>query len=373
MGNALRLTISALAAASAVAGCFGATGRDHDNGEIISGGASGNTGNRGGTGGVVGTSGTGGASGSSVGGNSTGGTAVGGTGAVTSENVGRACATDAECGAGLTCIQRTDTLTLGGGPPKGLCSIACSTHDTCLEFSSDAWCVEYDNGGYCLEGCLIDQEPAVKCHDRLEFVCNVLDFAPLGTGCSDLDPCGSNEVCLSGECNLALTVCMPSCGSNEDCPAGLFCDYISGLCVESEPGGKGFNEACDPSAAADPNECVGGICSETYDAPSEGTCSGFCNMGNPFSCGYTGEGKAGAACLYGSIIGGEISETGDLGICGQLCDCDDECTATGEVCRPFESAPLEELWQRLGYCVPIVDGSDFTAGDAIGPCADGAP
>jgi hypothetical protein len=293
-----------------------------------------------------------------------------GTGA-TSGNIGRACATDAECGEGMLCISRTDTETLGGAPPKGLCTVACSTHDTCLEFSSDAWCVEYDNGGYCLEGCLMDQEPAVKCHDRLDFVCHVLDFAPLGTGCSDLDPCGTNEVCLSGECNLALTVCTPGCGSNEDCPSDLFCDYISGLCVETEPEGKDFNELCDPSTTADPNECVGGICSETYDDETEGTCSGFCNIGNPFSCGYTGEGKADAACLYGSILGGEISETGDLGICGQLCDCDDECTATGEVCRPFDSTPIEELWQRLGYCVPIVDGSDFTADESLGACEGG--
>jgi hypothetical protein len=205
-----------------------------------------------------------------------------------------------------------------------------------------------------------------KCHNRIDMVCSGIQFEPLATACLDNIDCGVNEACVSGECNLVLTVCLPSCGSDADCDAGLFCDYRTGLCGEAPPTGKGFNEPCDPNAVVD--ECTSGYCSASYEVPTTGTCSGFCNLGNPFSCGYEGDGKADAACLFSTVLSGNQSEVGDLGSCGQLCDCDDECSAAGEVCRPFNDPTFEELWQRLGYCVPIIPGGTFTADDALGAC-----
>ncbi|HVJ16403.1 MAG TPA: hypothetical protein VM686_13270, partial [Polyangiaceae bacterium] len=301
--------------------------------------------------------------------------------ATTTGELGRDCITDAECGEGLICVTRDDVDTLGGAPPKGLCTAACPcedgadgticSDDPCLEFSANAYCIPFTAGdtGYCLEGCAFDQGLTPKCHDRIESVCTGVAFQELDTDCTDNLDCGANEACLSGVCNAVLTVCLPNCGSDADCDDGLFCDPLTGLCMEDPPTGKGVNEACDP--AADPDECASGYCSVTYMHEDEGTCSGFCNLGHPFSCGYTGEGKADAACLFGTVLSGEASEVGDLGVCGQLCDCDDECTATGEVCRPFGDPVFEELWQRVGYCVPIVEGGTFTADDAIGPCGAG--
>ncbi len=293
---------------------------------------------------------------------------------VTTGELGRDCITDAECGEGLICIARDDVDTLGGAPPGGLCTLACDSDDICLEHSSNAWCAGFDNGAYCLEGCLIDAGLAEKCHGRIDFVCSGVDFAPIGPTCVDNTDCTEPEtVCLSGECNAVLTLCLPSCGSDADCASGLFCDFMTGLCNEAAPEGKDFNEACNPASTADPPECAGGICFETYDNPEVGTCSGLCNLGNPFSCGYTGDGPADSACLFGTILSGDQAEIGDLGYCGQLCDCNDDCSAQGEVCRPFNEPVLEELWIRLGYCVPIIDGGTFTADQAIGPCEGGAP
>jgi len=294
-----------------------------------------------------------------------------GDSAVPTGEIGRACVTDAECGDGLTCVPRDDVDTLGGAPPNGLCTVACENDDVCLEYSQNAWCVGFDNGNYCLEGCEVDSGLGVKCHDRADFLCTPVDSAALGVSCTTDAQCDPGTVCLSGECTALLMICLPRCGSNEDCASGLFCDPLLGMCVEDEPTGKGYNEVCDP--AGDPAECASGICFEDYDDPSTGTCSGRCNFGNPYACGYTGEGKADTACLFASVVGGQQEEAGDLGYCGQLCDCDDECTATGEVCRPIENATLEEFWQRVGYCVPIVEGGDFTADDSLGPCAGGAP
>ncbi len=374
-----RSLVVALAAAASIGGCY-ATSHNDDGPLGGSGGGSGGAGGKGGKGGAAsgGTSGKGGA-GATGGVNQSGGGGVSaGTGGEGGEagspamngSLGASCIIDAQCGAGLICVESSDVATLGGAPAGGICTAACNSDDTCLLLAADAWCSAFEGGNYCLEGCLMDAGLNVKCHDRVDMVCSGVDFAPLGTVCVDNGDCDPNTACLSGECNAVLTLCLPSCGSDAGCSPGLFCDYTSGLCQQSAPTGKDFNAACDPNGAAD--ECAGGICFETYDVPSEGTCSGLCNLGNPYSCGYDGQGQADSACLFGTILSGNQTENGDLGYCGQLCDCDDECSATGELCRPFDEPVLEELWLRAGYCVPIIEGGTFTAADAIGACAGGA-
>jgi hypothetical protein len=204
-----------------------------------------------------------------------------------------------------------------------------------------------------------------KCHGRLDFVCDVLNTLPDGSSCETGDDCSTERVCLSGECNAALTVCLPACGSDADCSGGLYCNYSSGLCVEDQPTGKDFNEPCDPEAD-NGDDCIGGFCFSSYDDETQGTCGGLCNLGNLVVCGYDGEGPADSACV-GTIFSGTVGERGDLGLCTQLCDCSDDCTAFGEVCRAWETQPdvALELYQRAGYCTPVVEGSGFTADDAI--------
>ncbi|HVJ18698.1 MAG TPA: hypothetical protein VM686_24925, partial [Polyangiaceae bacterium] len=308
MGRSIKQAIGlALATACSIAGCYSA-GDDDDvasngggaggsAGAASPGGKGGTSGGQPGRGGSVSSGGSAGVAGAA--GTAGSGGSAGGLGTA---DLGRDCITDAECGQGLICVARDDVATLGGAPPGGLCTAACATDNDCLTISANGWCIPFTSdasGGYCLEGCAMDAGLNPKCHNRIDMVCSGIQFEPLATACLDNIDCGVNEACVSGECNLVLTVCLPSCGSDADCDAGLFCDYRTGLCGEAPPTGKGFNEPCDPNAVVD--ECTSGYCSASYEVPTTGTCSGFCNLGNPFSCGYEGDGKADAACLFSTV------------------------------------------------------------------------
>ena len=94
-------------------------------------------------------------------------------------------------------------------------------------------------------------------------------------------------------------------------------------------------------------------------------CSALCNLGSVVGCGYSGDGKADAACLFATIFAPDPG-AGDVGLCGQLCDCNSDCKAPDEVCAPLGVPELEQFWSRPGYC-RVLDPTDptFTLADTL--------
>ncbi len=283
----------------------------------------------------------------------------------TDDRLGRACATDAECGdTGLICVKADDPALGGGAPPRGLCTTPCTTDDICLEYAPDAYCVPFgarNSDAYCLEACTTGAglDTAGKCHAREEFACSIIGLIPQTDTCTTYADCATGELCNEGVCGTIVTACLPMCGGDYDCADGFFCDFSSGLCVSEDPTGKDLNALCDAEATVD--EC-NGFCSESADDPTVGTCTAFCNIGSVYGCGFSGEGQADAACLFSSIIAPDPG-AGDVGLCGQLCDCNSDCLAPGDFCAPIDYPDLEQIWQRTGYCRSI--GSDFTEADSL--------
>ncbi|HEV8246850.1 MAG TPA: hypothetical protein VGP93_13825, partial [Polyangiaceae bacterium] len=96
--------------------------------------------------------------------------------------------------------------------------------------------------------------------------------------------------------------------------------------------------------------------------PDSGACSAFCNLGSVYGCGFDGTGQADAACLFATVIAPDPG-AGDVGLCGQLCDCNSDCGTPGDYCAPLGVPDLETLWQRAGYCRP--PAADFSAQDSL--------
>jgi hypothetical protein len=273
--------------------------------------------------------------------------------------LGRACSTDSECGGeeDLFCLTDDNVELLGASPAKGLCTKECLDDLEC-------------NGGVCslglcFEGCEPGETGAIeKCHARLETVCTLLprDEQPAAACQLDGDCLVDGEVCAGGTC--WMFGCQPNCGSDADCADGLFCDFDIGFCVEEEPEGKDITASCDPGAAMD--ECQG-FCIANDETEETGFCTAICNIGSPVGCGFDGEGKADAACLFATGIVPEPT-VNDIGLCGQLCDCNTDCSVEGDLCASLDSPQLEEFWQRAGYCRP--PGNGFDEGDSLSECPD---
>ena len=160
------------------------------------------------------------------------------------------------------------------------------------------------------------------------------------------------------------------CRADADCAAEQFCDFSSGFCTGTEPTGLPIGSLCDPSLPAAQDEC-NGFCSPTDATEAEGTCAAFCSASlEGYGCGWIGEDVAEAACLYPTIISrdaaGAISlAESDLMICGQLCDCNDDCPAEIEYCIDENAGDadfsIQALFGRPGYCRPLQAGSETEA------------
>src|SRR5690349_7220426 len=118
--------------------------------------------------------------------------------------LGRACATDAECGDGLTCIKADSGLFDGEGPAKGMCTVECAgSAEFCEQFrgANDPIprCISMQSGSsFCFQGCDPDagqfQFDSNKCHGRTELACAAIP-----------DPAGG-----------AWPVCVPQCNVDSD-------------------------------------------------------------------------------------------------------------------------------------------------------------
>jgi hypothetical protein len=341
-----------------------------------SGGDSGGTGGSGGdTGGVGGSGGTGGDMG--TGGNNTGGS-TGGTGGAGGSagatpgagTIGSACASDADCASDLTCVTDTGGMLGGASPGGGLCTIPCNSDTECTALLRGSWCVAFDEGAtiaYCLEGCTSGSAGVPKCHERTDFACSLIGLLPNETTCETSDDCALTELCATTAdppvCGEIVTGCVPNCGGDYDCAAGEFCDYGSGLCVPQAPDGQAIGTFCDPGASTDP---CNGFCIATTEAGDEGVCSAFCTLAESlYGCGWNGSSTAEAGCLFGTRLTDQPAP-GDVGLCGALCDCNDDCAAPSDYCVDETGGDVMIIWDRAGYCRPLQEGE--TESDTISAC-----
>ena len=68
-----------------------------------------------------------------------------------------------------------------------------------------------------------------------------------------------------------------------------------------------------------------------------------------------------AACLFLTRLSPDLG-VGDLGLCGALCDCNDDCAASDHRCMD-ETGEVMTIFGRAGYCRPLQTGE--TEADTI--------
>jgi hypothetical protein len=301
------------------------------------------------------------------GGSGSGGTAGGS--ATASANFGRACVKDTDCGSsGLTCV--TSTGISGDGPPHGLCTMACSTQQQCMDIKSDSYCVPFtDTDAYCVAACT--EGDAVKCNERDDMTCTAVGEIPGSVACETIDDCDPGELCDSdlSTCAQIVTGCMPLCGGDYDCTPDQFCDFTTGLCTSTLPSGLPLGSSCTEPTGNQTDACNGFCLTKTQDA-TKGECSAYCSLTSDWSgCGWNGHGAAENACLYGTILSADEPALGDLGICTKLCDCNADCSAPGDYCLDDTGGGIMNVWGRAGYCRPLIDPE--TSQDSISSCPPG--
>lgn len=187
--------------------------------------------------------------------------------------------------------------------------------------------------------------------------CNLVGLGDLASPCETSDDCGNGQLCDpdTSRCGAAITACNPTCAGDFDCPGKRHCDFSSGMCADGSATGLPFGSRCDTSAATDP---CNGFCVAMSGTGTDGMCMGLCSL-NPdlVGCGWDGTGDADAACLFQTRLSQEDDVgSGDIMICGALCDCNDDCGGEGLYCISEDTGTLEAIWGRVGYCRPLADG-----------------
>jgi len=276
-------------------------------------------------GGVPADTGTAGSSATGTAQGTGGGATTGGAGGAASASLGAECTQNAECSSGLSCIKPTDNLSdqSPGGFGNGLCTVDCTnnpgicgTSGTCVVMDSP---VTANSRAFCFESCALGPAlpaaPVAKCHRRPDVACR---------------PVNREETVFA---------CIPICVSDADCGTRK-CDMASGLCVDTPMTGKTIGSGCTASRMPS-TECASGLCLPIESIPDGGTtpgiCSALCTLGSPGACGYRttplDAGSPAGACV---LPWGQMGyNTGDLGLCLQLCDTNNDCgyTAPNWTCR----------------------------------------
>ncbi len=235
--------------------------------------------------------------------------------------LGGSCTGALDCVDGLECVTDVEGQSVAGG----VCTVQCAAIRDC---PGDLLCATFGSraSSYCVERCSPGVGGTGKCHGRDDFAC--VSQEPPHT-------------------------CRPSCSVHEQCPGG-FCDLITGLCTSTEPTGAPLGAACTRR-----EDCTGYCLNRSGDRM--GFCSQSCVLDGIDACGPDGD------CIWKST---ENGGAGDLGACGQLCNCNDDCRRAGSVCRVANN-PMKGF---AGYC----DWATRPGGAPPLPCggsagADGGP
>jgi hypothetical protein len=267
---------------------------------------------------------------------------TGGKGGATGAStlIGQKCVKDADCGTqGLTCIAANGDGWDGAGVSNGICTLDCSA-DLVADPSAENSCSKFDKTAICLgltvvqatcvESCTLGDPDTSenKCHNRKDMACADPEERGLG-------------------------YCQPTCRGDFDCGKDRVCDLGNGTCVEAlDPARKlPIGSKCDPKAKVDP--CQGACVGFTVDADAGSTttlgfCSGLCKLGEQNGCGFDPQAATvDAFCLYQPS---QASGFGDVGFCGQLCDCNDDCRNPDFICSGIDG--LADLTGHDGVCGP---------------------
>jgi hypothetical protein len=287
----------------------------------------------------------------------------GGTGGAGIGNLGLACAQDSDCGAPLTCILPTATdPVFGGGPAAGYCSKACATGADCPGAASTCLLPSTGTMGDCVATCTLGPK-LVDINDAL-----------------DPNKCqGREDVrCLPINADATIDGCIPTCGSDSQCPAGEVCDPRNAVCVAAanESTGLPNGSQCDPTATTPPcaAECVS-FGSATDAGPAITQCTNPCVLGgkdiatNP-NCG--GESKG--LCAYFPTGNG----AGDFGFCAAACSFQSDCQNPDFWCFPINGLTGSGAGMiPNGYCfgaTPCPNGaSDCTQSETVCTPSSGGP
>jgi hypothetical protein len=243
------------------------------------------------------------------------GVTTGGGGSPGAESLGLACASDTDCGgAPLTCILPTASdPVFGGGPANGYCSQTCMTDADCP--STGACLIGASGPGDCVESCTIgpalshinDPLDPTKCQGRDDLRCTSID----------------SEGTVFG--------CLPTCGSDSQCPTGSACDPRNSVCVPSTSVSTGLpaGSACDPMATTP--DCAGVCVSFTGSTPAVTLCSDDCTLGGDVTTTSNCGGLAKGLCAYSPTGNG----AGDYGFCANACTAQTDCQTPNFWCFPI--------------------------------------
>lgn len=269
-------------------------------------------------------------------------TTTGMGGASIGDKIAAACASDAECGPGLSCLaDTTNDPIFGGGPAGGFCTRTCNSNNDCPEPGATCFQIDTTQAGRCTLSCKVGPP--------------VADIAGLF---ADLDPskCRGREDLRCGKAKDSVGVCLPTCGSDAQCHGGRVCDPRSAVCVDQANEGLPTGAACDPTT---PLSACGGICAGFDNGAA--MCSSPCVLGgeklDTTDCG----GVENGFCAFRLAAYG----VGDIGHCTPSCNVQSDCQNPSFWC--FDVPGLSEQSQR-GYCFAAIacagGQDDCTAGGA---------
>lgn len=246
---------------------------------------------------------------------------------VTASDVGKRCQLDDDCATGLRCLTTDTDEWLGGGAPNGYCSQDCFEDPTvcgaglCLQTS--------DSAAYCVEQCELGFPDPSKCHGREDLSCTPLRAAD-----------GS-----------FLAYCSPTCRNDADCD-GRKCDLGWGNCIDELPEGAPIGAQCEQDS-----DCQTSFCypTELADGSQHAVCSGACTLGATAGCGLAqsiAEEPGQPVCL--PPISG--LSAGDLGLCQQSCNCNEQCLHPNAVCLIFpDDSGAQSVFGTDGICIEPLD------------------
>lgn len=257
----------------------------------------------------------------------------------TDSKLGLDCQEDSDCGDGGRCITPTENdPVIGGGPAGGYCTKDCETDSDC----DGGTCLSFDGVSECFLDCEIgpalefldDPLDENKCHGREDVRCTPI------TGAGD--------------------VCIPTCGSDQQCPNGRVCDPRFRVCVDSgaENTGDPNGGPCDPNAS-EPT-CAGTCVNFTSGVTM---CSNSCVLGgdvDAYDCGGLTEGL----CVFRPSDNGP----GDYGFCSPACKQHDECNNPDWWC--FGIGGVSDGLVDNGFCFGATacpNGNECTGDDV---CTD---
>lgn len=244
-------------------------------------------------------------------------------------NVGKACTSNANCGAGLACLPQTD------GVAGGYCTKGCASNSDC---GSGSHCGFFDDEGtgICLKSCGTNSDCG-----RSSYECFGADSSgpnecwqvgsgsgTVGAACQTVANCagGQDAICISDAQGFYQGYCSLFCNSNADCDSASHCSIAFGLCLRntcsratgyerfdadgdgvlecfaSATGSAGIGQACDGDW-----DCAGGQWGRCL-SDADGFPGGYCTL----ACGFDqGTCPSGATCWEANT---------DTSICVDQCD-----------------------------------------------------